>query len=112
MSELYLSYLEQFAKIRDGDLVLTPAEREKYDMRLGVVGQGPAGGGNASCPYYYRYDIDAGEWYENAHRVPVHWHRQWLSVPALGGLWLKAFGAVDQAKNEVVRTARQAALEV
>ena len=59
-----------------------------------------------SDAYYYHYDVTSGDWCENAHRVPVQWHRQWVPMPPLGGLRLKAFGRVEQGKTEVIRLAR------
>jgi hypothetical protein len=111
-SELHLSYLQQFSKIRVGDLVLIPADREKFNVRLGLVQPNPCtdAAPNVEYPYYYHYDIASGDWYENAHRVPVLWLQHLVSVPALGGLWRKAFGRVAQGRSEIVRLAKQAGL--
>lgn len=112
----HLAYLEQFATIRLGDLIVMPAEREKFDVHVGLVipSARHAAAAPRSAPYYYHHDIQAGEWYENAHRVPVMWNREsdgkWtvVSIPNLGGLWPKAFGRVSRAKNEIIDLAKRA----
>lgn len=60
-----LGYLEQFAQIRVGDIIVTPAFREKHDVHLGVVI--PPRRTNLHRPprradvsaYYHHYDIAA-----------------------------------------------------
>lgn len=116
----HLVYLERFANIRLGDLMVMPAEREKFDVHLGIVipnGKRPQARPR-SVPYYYHYDVRAGEWYEDAHKVPVLWNREsaggWavVSIPHLGGLWPTAFGRVVRAKNEIIDLAKQAGFEM
>jgi hypothetical protein len=115
----WLTNLQLFATIRVGDIIAIPADREKYDVHFGVVVHNPRhpSARPGSAPYYYHYDIASGDWYENAHRVPVHWHQsagRWavLSAPDLGGLWLKGFGRVNRASYALVRAAKQAGLEL
>ena len=117
---MHMGYLEQFAGIRTGDLVLIPADREKYDVHLGIVQRNsnqPAGV-SGWAPYFYYHNVSAGDWYENAHRIPVQWQGAStgkpviVAVPGLGGLWLKAFGRVESAKNDVIDIARRAAVQL
>jgi hypothetical protein len=112
--------LELFAAIRVGDIVTMPANREQYDVHFGVVVPGsrelPQRG--RSAPYYYHFDINKGDWFENAHRIPVRWHRettgQWavLSTPELGGVWLKGFGRIDRARDTLIRAAKKAGFDL
>ncbi len=108
-----LTNLERFAAIRVGDLVAMPAAREKHDVHFGVVvpNQVNPTASAGSAPYYYHYNIAAGDWFENAHRVPVQWHRDssgdWavLSVPELGGIWRKSFGRIERARDALIEAA-------
>ena len=120
MQPLHLGYLEYFASIRVGDVIVVPAYREKYDVYVGLVipprrarqdRPTPAPGWSA---YYYHYDISAGDWYENAHRVDVQWKRTGtgaltiLHVPELGGLWRKSFGPIESGHERLLVLAAQA----
>ena len=116
----HLDYLERFANIRVGDLVVMPAEARKFDVHLGLViprATRPTAA-PGSAPYYYHHDIRAGEWYENAHRIPVQWKRErngtWrvARIPNLGGLWLKAFGRVTRAKKEIIDLAKRSGFQL
>lgn len=110
LSSQHMGYLECFAGIRVGDVVLIPADEGKYMVHVGRVEAnasqplGRAGWG----PYFYQFDISNGDWFEVAHRVPVAWYRdrqgRYLSieVPRLGGNWLKALGRVEAAKQDVI----------
>lgn len=120
MPARWVKNLTQFANIRVGDIVAMPADRERADVHFGVVvpsqknPSAPAG----SAPYYYHFDTSIGDWFENAHRVPVHWHRdgsgQWAveHVPALGGLWLSGFGRISAARASLVALAMRAGYQL
>jgi hypothetical protein len=118
LSSLHVGYLEQFAGIRTGDLVVIPADREKYDVHMGIVqrNSNQPVGMPGWAPYFYYYDVPAGDWYENAHRIPVQWQGTSASapsivaIPGLGGLWLKAFGRVESARDDVVDIAKRAGI--
>jgi hypothetical protein len=111
-----LDNLERFANIRIGDVIVMPAAREKYDVHFGVVvpNETSPNARLGSAPYYYHYDVGSGDWFENAHRVPVQWHRAsngtWsvVGVPELGGIWRMSFGRVDHARRTLIETALKA----
>lgn len=58
-----LTNLERFADIRVGDLVAMPAARETHDVHFGVVvpNQINPAASAGSAPYYYHYNIAAGD---------------------------------------------------
>jgi hypothetical protein len=73
-------YLEQFASIRPGDIILIPAYTVPHDIYLGVVVKRDHQAGEESLDprlhaYYYFHDIPNKAWYENAHRVDVRWDK-------------------------------------
>lgn len=119
LSSLHLSYLEQFAGIRVGDIVLIPADRERYEVHIGLVGRRATQPADAPRwgAYFYHYDVSEGDWYENAHRVSVQWHisppgtPRVVTVAGLGGLWLKAFGRVESAKADVLDIMKHATFQ-
>jgi hypothetical protein len=110
-----LTQLEQFASIRPGDLIVIPAERAHYDVHLGLV-TSPRRFPTRKGAYYYHFDIAAGDWYENSHRVDVDWKRTAagdfavLGLPSLGGLWRRAFGPILQGHEELLLAATRAGL--
>ena len=120
MPARWVRNLERFAAIRVGDIVAMPADRDPYDVHFGVVVPGPHNPSAAvgSSPYYYHYDIEAGDWFENAHRVPVRWHRSAVGgwavehVRSLGGLWLSGFGCISAARADLVTLATKAGFEL
>lgn len=100
--EHHLTYLQAFLCMEFGDLVLTPAGSEKGVVYIGrVVG-----------PYYYHYDTSLGDWFENAHRVPVAWCRDgkgnWATryIAALGGPWRRAFSRVGRGRKDAMAAYR------
>lgn len=120
MRPLYIGYLEHFVSIRVGDVIVIPAYREKHDVYVGKViprrraepnRPAPAPGWSA---YYYHYNIAAGDWYENAHRVDVQWGRTStgsmtvLHLPELGGLWRKSFGPIEMGHERLLVLAARA----
>jgi hypothetical protein len=120
LSSRSMSYLEHFVSIRVGDVIVIPAFREKYDVHVGVVipprrtePPRPLSARGWSA-YYYHYDIAAGDWYENAHRVDVTWKRtasggfEILSLPELGGLWRCAFGPIENGHERLLMLAARA----
>src|ERR1700704_5843806 len=66
LSSMQMRYLEQFADIRVGDLVLIPAGREKYDVHIGIVqpNSNQHAGLPRWAPYFYYHNVPDGEWYE------------------------------------------------
>jgi hypothetical protein len=113
ISDEHLGYLEQFASIRVGDLMLIPAYRDKFDVRVGVVSPPPTERStdfDGFHPYHYHYDVQSEAWYENAHRVPVQWSRKFATLSCLGRVWLKAFGQIVKGSAEVVEAARERGL--
>lgn len=107
-------YLEQFAAINSGDLILLPAYTRRYDVHLGIVvpPRQPARAGRWRTAYYYHYDIQNREWFDCAHRVDVDWARlpdgrpMVHDIPEIGGTWLRAFGEVKAAREHVLRLAK------
>jgi hypothetical protein len=110
-----LTYLEQFASIQPGDLIVIPADRTHYDVHVGVVITPRRLPGYRGA-YYYHFDIAVGDWYDNAHRVDVDWKRTAsggfavLPLPELGGLWRHAFGPILQGHEALLRAATRAGL--
>jgi hypothetical protein len=119
MREHHLHFLEQFVEIEPGDVVLVPTYQTRYQVYLGVVvrprrpevhldGIAPA--------YYYHFDIAAGDWFDNAHRVDVRWARppeglfQVFDIPEIGGTWIRGFGEVKAGKERILRLAQTADL--
>jgi hypothetical protein len=98
-----LRYLKQFSIVGKGDIILMPSGTGQYWVHLGIVEP------NGDKPLYsYHYDTKTGDWYENAHRLPVRWLRRssghWMTeyLPDLGGNWFHAFGRVVKAKREAI----------
>ena len=85
-------------------------------MYLGIVVPPRNPVNHSGTAYYYHYDIAAGDWFENAHRVDVQWKRtasgafEALSVPELGGLWRCAFGPVESGHERLLMLATRAGL--
>lgn len=104
-----LRYLEQFSSIKIGDLILMPADSEQYTVHLGVVGKTTVNG--SSHVYRYHHDASTGDWFENAHRVPVAWLKNrsgdWATVdlPNIGGGWTHAFSRVIASKKAAIEAA-------
>lgn len=114
----HVRYLERFVRIVGGDLVLLPTSaRKRYEVHVGVVIQPkrpqPEGTGTA---YYYYFDIQARDWYDNAHRVDVEWAKREdgrprsFDIPEIGGTWIRGFGEVKAGRERVVRLARDSGL--
>ena len=113
-------YLQGFASIRAGDLVLIPAESGQYRVHLGLVVRRDGGTRREVTwqrghpAYYYHLPSPPSEEdpYECAHRVDVRW-QQPGNEPAgqrfeeLGGIWLRAFGKVQKAREAVLLAARR-----
>ena len=120
MKAHHVRFLEQFAGILPGDLVALPGYRQRYEVHLGVVvsprRQQFARGENGA--YYYHFDVPAGEWFENAHRVDVKWAVAADGTPALfdlpdiGGSWLHAFGNITARSSRIEQLAAEAGLRV
>ena len=61
--------------------------------------------------YYYHFDIAAGDWYDNAHRVDVDWRRDpsgvldTFDIPEVGGTWRRGFGEIKAGHQRVVQLA-------
>jgi hypothetical protein len=113
IADEHLGYLEAFSAIAVGDLVLIPADRDKGDVRIGIVTEPPPG----RCPhfdglhpYHYYFDISRGEWFENAHRVSVRWAPRFATLSCLGRVWPKAFGQVVKGSEEVIAAAAEHSL--
>lgn len=104
-----IEYLRQFASIAVGDLMLIPAYREKGDVRIGTVIDPPtqhSASFDGVHPYYYFFNVRTGDWYENAHRVPVRWAERFVTLSCLGRVWPKAFGEVQLGASEVIAAAQ------
>jgi len=112
----HVRYLEEFLSIRPGDLVLLPTYVQQYEVHLGVVIPQRNAAGRAGTAYYYHYDVAAGDWFENAHRVDVEWAKgpngkgMVFDVPELGGTWRRAIGRVQAGYERVVELAGRAHL--
>jgi hypothetical protein len=122
ISDRYRRYLERWADISVGDLILIPAGEGKYQAHLGVVTlrdrdtrqeiESPVG----APAYYFFHDVANGEYYECAHRVDVRWHRSTAGTavvhhfPEIGGLWLSAFGELKTGAQQAERVALSAGL--
>ncbi|MCC6740105.1 MAG: hypothetical protein IT452_13745 [Planctomycetia bacterium] len=117
-------YLQAFAEIQVGDVVVIPAGAARYRVHVGVVVR-RSGEGRKSialspggAAYYFHHDVAHGEPYECAHRVDVQWAHDpasgWsvFTFQQLGGLWPKAFGSVLAARGAILTAANQAGLPV
>jgi hypothetical protein len=64
----HFRYLEEFCQIRVSDIVAIPTYQRQYEVHLGVVvaPRNPSRRRGHSA-YYYHYDIQAGDWFDNAH---------------------------------------------
>lgn len=110
-------YLDQFASIQVGDVILIPANRKQFDVHLGIVTPPPLEhvlpDQSDQSAYYYHHNIENGAWYECAHRVNVQWiHDSRGSVAVhrisnLGGIWQRSFSKVKKARREVLQLTRQ-----
>ena len=107
-------YLDQFAGICNGDLILIPAGAAKGDVHVGIVTNHNEVSAAPGIPaYYYHHDVPNGAPYECAHLVDVRWLREpggeaiVRRVDRLGGLWLRAFGPVHAAAEQVMRLAAE-----
>lgn len=104
-----LRYLEQFSSIKIGDLILMPADSEQYTVHLGVVRKKDPDG--PAHVYHYHHDASTGDWFENAHRIPVAWCKtttgDWAvaDLPNIGGAWFRAFSRVNAAKEAAIEAA-------
>ena len=112
-----VGYLEQFVSIGVGDIVVIPTYQNQYEVYLGVVIP-PRNGvpGAAGRAYYYHFDIPAGDFFENAHRVDVNWARNpdgtflAFDIPEIGGIWRRAFGQVNAGSRRIIQLARDSGL--
>lgn len=118
MKPHHVRYLERFVLIVVGDLVLLPTSaRKRNEVHLGVVFQPrrPRLRGTGTA-YYYYFDVQARDWYDNAHRVDVEWAKRAdgrprsFDVPEIGGTWIRGFGEVKAGRERVVRLARDSGL--
>jgi hypothetical protein len=116
----FQGYLTQFASIVTGDLILMPADIQKYDVHIGVVVQrdlttreiiSTQPGQKA---YYY---VPYGEFYECAHRVDVLWGKDTddsFGVYHLEGMnWRLAFSPVNEdVKVHAIQIAHKVGLPI
>jgi hypothetical protein len=110
-----LQYLADFATVEVGDIMLIPAYRDKFDVRIGVVAAPPTSRAPAFDgvhAYHYYYDITKGDWFENAHRVSVEWAARFATLSCLGRVWLKMFGRIVKGSDEVIAAAAERRLTV
>ncbi len=120
MKAHHVRFLEQFAGILPGDLVVLPGYQRRHEVHLGIAvpprrSEFSRGGGGA---YYYHFDISACEWFENAHRVDVKWAVgadgtvRWFDVPEIGGSWLHGFANITARSSRIEQLAAEAGLRV
>jgi hypothetical protein len=119
MNEHHVQFLEQFARIEVGDLVLLPTYRRRYQVHLGVVvppRRKAERVGKGGVAYHYHFDLLAGDWFENAHRVDVNWAKrpagliQVFDIPEIGGTWIRGFGEVKSGAGRILTMAQRAGL--
>jgi hypothetical protein len=115
--EHHQRYLIKFAEIRTGDLILIPADTQRYDVHIGVAGIRDRKTREISLApglraYDYFHDIPNKEWYECAHRVGVLWGIGIYPIADLGGVWLRAFGSVNKGKDAAIKAAKKAGLPI
>jgi hypothetical protein len=118
----YQGYLLDFASIRTGDLILTPADTEKYDVHIGAVVRRDRATREIlpTLPglpaYYYFHDIPRGQPYECSHRVDVLWDRTPDGSPRIqhitGIAWRPAFCRVIKARGVAIEVARRGGLPI
>lgn len=109
----HVGFLEQFLDIEVGDLVLLPTYGNRYEVHIGEVIQrrGAKASAHNQEAYYYFFDIAAGDWFDNAHRVDVRWVRpeagmfSKFMVPEIGGTWIRGFGQVKGGSERLVQLA-------
>lgn len=110
-----LRYLQQFASIRVGDLMVLPAGKTIGHCHIGLVEPAPCDE-DSKIAYFYYYDVAKADWFENAHRVNVRWAKSGPKATAFdlndlgGGVWRRAFASVKSGAEEVVVTANRAGL--
>jgi hypothetical protein len=121
MKDHHAQFLDQFVRIEVGDLVLLPTYQKRCQVYLGVVvssrrkQESLRSGGLA---YDYHFDISAGDWFENAHRVDVRWAKrlaglfQVFDVPEVGGTWIRGFGEVKAGTERIQSLTQHAPLRV
>lgn len=117
MRKHHVRLLEQFFLIDVGDLVVLPSYKKQYEVHIGVViSPWRPQSGRTGAAYYYYVDIEAGDWYDTAHRVDVRWARRdkgrpsLFDIPEIGGIWRRAFGEVKAGCERTVQLARDSGL--
>jgi hypothetical protein len=113
--------LEEFRSIKPGDVVLLPTYQRRYEVHLGAA-IAPRDASKRSRldggAYYYFFDIAAGDWYDNAHRIDVEWAKlpsgdcRTFHVPEIGGTWIRGFGQVKTGQDSILRLARDCGLRL
>jgi hypothetical protein len=115
MKHHHLQFLERFAGIDVGDIVLLPTYQQRYEVHLGVVIP-PRRSPDEREAYYYYFHFKSGDWYDNAHRVDVNWARtpvgsfRTFDVPEIGGTWIRGFGEVKGGTARIASLAKEAGL--
>ncbi len=117
MKPNHVRLLERFFVINVGDLVVLPSPKKQYEVHIGVVlSPWRPQSGRSGSAYYYYVDIEAGDWYDMAHRVDVQWAKRengrtsLFDVPEIGGIWRRAFGEVKAGRERTERLARDSGL--
>jgi len=117
MKPHHIRFLEHFVDIMPGDLVLVPSYAKRYEVHLGVAvpAMRPQPGTPGTTAYYYYFEIETGDWYENAHRIDVEWAKRdgrprSFDIPEIGGTWIRGFGQVKAGHKRIVSLARTSGL--
>ena len=118
-SSLTKGQLRKFSTIKAGDIIMMPADKERFQIHFGMVlkkDKMPVMPDADHRPnaYYYYYDLAQGDYYECAHRVNVRWAKDGngrfdvFFIPEIKGTWIKAFGQFDKARYRILQMATEA----